>query len=165
MEPKAKAAQVRGLNVINDYLRRDRPKVDVVSVVDVFSHIPDFKSFLTEVTAVLKPNGEIFIETGNLADIEHRHEFVGDLDLPDHLVFAGEGHIVGFLEDAGFRIVKIERHRIDTVLFFAKSIVKKILGRPATVRLPNRSAARSLLIRARLRHDTIHGDARQAGIA
>jgi len=156
MAPKAADARARGLPVEEDYLRRTHPKVGFVSLVDVFSHIPDFAAFLDDVVAVLEPNGEMFIETGNLADLRERNEFPGELGLPDHLVFAGERHMRGFLERAGFEIVRVEQVRIDGVLNLIKNTVKKVLGRPAQIRFPYQSGYRQLLIRARLgsRHQT-----------
>ena len=151
MAPKAANARARGLPVDEGYLRPTHPKVDFVSLVDVFSHLPDFGAFLNDVVAVLEPNGEMFIETGNLADLSERNEFPGELGLPDHLVFAGERHMRGFLERAGFEIVRVEGIRIDDVPNLIKNIVKKALRRPAQICFPYQSGYRQLLIRARLR--------------
>jgi SAM-dependent methyltransferase len=155
MEPKAVKARERGLNVINDYLRPGHPKADIVSLVDVFSHIPDFRQFLMDVSVVLKTGGELFIETGNLADIELRKDFPGPLGLPDHLVFAGEQHLIGYLDKAGFDIVRIERKRVDGFVNLAKNIVKKLIGRSAGFGLPYTSKYRQLQIRAKLRQVTV----------
>lgn len=151
MRPKAAAARVRGLPVEEAWLHAGRPKVDVVSLSDVFSHIPDFNEFLSTVRAVLRPGGELFIETGNLADVARRDEFPNELGLPDHLVFAGESQMRAYLDRAGFEIIRIERVRFDDLWNFAKIVVKRLLGRPVLVALPYRSSYRQLLIRARLR--------------
>lgn len=155
MEHKAKIARARGLNIIEDYLRPGREKVDVISVVDVFSHIPDFGLFLQDVAATLRPGGEIFVETGNLADLENRADFPGELGLPDHLVFAGESHLTGFLERSGFEVVRIERRRIDGLQNLVKNVVKKVIGRPAGLAWPYTSKYRQLLVRARLREKQV----------
>lgn len=150
METKAAAARARGLMVIQDYLRRDHGPVDIVSSIDVFSHLPDYRTFLADVVAVLNPRGEVVIVTGNLADMSERKEFPGQLGLPDHLVFGGRKHIVGYLTEAGFEIVQIHEARIDGFVNFAKLIVKRLIGRPGVLRLPYTSAYRQLTIRARL---------------
>lgn len=150
MKPKAAYAQSRGLLISEDYLRPSHAKVDFISAVDVYSHLPDFSEFLCVVKSVLRPGGEIFIETGNLADLHNRDEFPGELGLPDHLVFAGECHLRGTLEKAGFEIVRIKKTRIDGVVNLVKNIVKKLIGRPSNVRLPYTSSYRSLLVRARM---------------
>lgn len=150
MKPKASSARARGLNIEEDYLRPTHPKVDYVSIVDVFSHVPDFDALLADVRAVLNPGGEVFIETGNLADLKDRSEFPNELGLPDHLVFAGERQLLAYLERAQLEVVKIERVRFDGLVNFAKSIVKKVLGRPVVIGIPYTSRYRQLLVRARL---------------
>lgn len=150
MEAKASHARKRGLKVQTSYLEEGHTKVDFVSIVDVFSHIPQFDDFLLTVKGALLPGGELFIETGNLADVENREGFAGELGLPDHLVFAGETHLNGYLKRAGFEILRIERVRVDGLIYFAKNIVKASLGRPVRVRTPYRSRFRQLLIRAKL---------------
>ncbi|ETR76438.1 hypothetical protein X566_17520 [Afipia sp. P52-10] len=151
MEAKAKQAIARGLQLTHGYLRSDHVPVDFVSVVDVFSHIPQFADFLVIVRDVLKPGGELFIETGNLADIEHRSHFPGELGLPDHLVFAGERQIRNFLERGGFEVLELERLRIDGVAYFVKNVIKAFIGRSVLIRLPYTSRYRRLLVRARKR--------------
>ena len=150
MEPKASAARARGLSIEVAFLTPDYPKVDIISTVNVFSHIPDFNEFLNLIKSVLKPGGEIFIETGNLADLHSRKDFGGTLGLPDHLVFAGESQMKQYLDRAGFQIVVIEKRRHDGLLFFTKSVIKRLIGRPTHVKLPYISDYRTLLIRARL---------------
>ncbi|MCE2917717.1 MAG: class I SAM-dependent methyltransferase [Rubrivivax sp.] len=151
MGPKAAEARRRGLEIIENYLHPGLDKVQVVSVVDVFSHVPDFGAFLSDVRAVLEPGGELFLETGNLADLDRREEFPYELGLPDHLVFAGERHLLGYLERAGFEVVGIRRWRIDGLLNLAKNIVKKLIGRPAAFGIPYTSRYRQIQVRARLR--------------
>ncbi len=150
MRPKATAARGRGLLVTEDYLRPTHAQVQFISFVDVFSHLPDFRAFLADVRYVLLPGGEIFMETGNLADAEDRSEFAGELGVPDHLVFAGERHIRGYLEESGLDVVRIERQRADGLVNSAKCVAKALLGRPTQLRIPYTSRYRQLLIRARL---------------
>lgn len=150
MKPKAEHARARGLAITEDYLRPTGEKVDFLSTVDVFSHIPQFDSFLAVVVQVLKAGGEFYLETGNLADVEGRSDFPGELGVPDHLVFAGEQHVRGFLERAGFQVVRIETARIDDLVNAAKCIVKKVMGKPTQIALPYRSPYRQLLVRAKL---------------
>jgi SAM-dependent methyltransferase len=151
MAPKARAARERGLTIHEDYLRPGQDKVQVISVVDVYSHIPNFDAFLADVRAVLQPGGELYVETGNLADLQRRDDFPGELGLPDHLVFAGEKHLLGHLNRAGFDVVRIRRVRVDGLVNLAKNLVKKLIGRPAGLGLPYTSKYRQLQVRARLR--------------
>jgi 2-polyprenyl-3-methyl-5-hydroxy-6-metoxy-1,4-benzoquinol methylase len=147
MQPKAVRARERGLTIHNCYLDGLNQTYDFASLVNVFSHLPDFREFLSQLKAKLTRNGQLFLETGNVADMR-RQDFSGVLSLPDHLVFAGEKHIVGYLEQGGFRVLKIVRHRVDTPQEFLKDIARKCLGQPVRLRLPYSSPYRSLLIRA-----------------
>jgi SAM-dependent methyltransferase len=150
MESKASRARARNLNVATSYLESSHSKVGFVSVVDVFSHIPQFDDFLSLVRSVLLPGGELFVETGNLADLDRREDFSGELGLPDHLVFAGEAQLRRYLNGAGFEIITINRVRIDGFTYFAKNLVKAALGRPVLIRRPYTSRYRQLHVRARL---------------
>jgi 2-polyprenyl-3-methyl-5-hydroxy-6-metoxy-1,4-benzoquinol methylase len=81
---------------------------DVVSMINVFSHLPDPLVFLEEVRALLRPGGELLLVTGNGAEIE-RAEYPQALSLPDHIVFGGEPQLRRFLEQAGFAIEQVAR--------------------------------------------------------
>lgn len=151
MKPKAEHAKARGLCIRQAYLEDIREEsYDFVSVINVFSHIPDFRLFLQNVKRVLKPTGEIFIETGNIGDLTTPRHVPSELDLPDHLVFAGEQHMIGFLTDASFKIRKIEKRRKDNFLTFGKNIIKKAIGRNVNLAIPYTSPYRTMLIRAKI---------------
>lgn len=150
MQIKADYAISKGLNVHNSYLSSLPRKYQYASNVHVFSHIPDFRSFLKDVVSILEPKGEFYLETGNAADLISSNEVPTELDLPDHLTFAGKKHLIGFLEEAGFEIIAINEVRRDDLLNFIKNFVKKIIGRKVSLRVPYTSNHRALQIRARL---------------
>ncbi len=151
MKHKAESAAGLGLDVTNDYLKHGQFQADVISLIDIYSHVPNFWSLLESIKSNLKPSGEFFIESGNLADLNNREEFFGELGVPDHLVFAGEAHFLKYLETSGFEVLEIRRDRADDLTDFLKSIVKKILGRPVNISMPYTSKYRQLKIRARLK--------------
>lgn len=148
MEPKAQIAKKLGLKVQVKYLNMVTEKYDYVSIINVFSHIPNFHEFLADVKKVLNENGEILIETGNAGEFERKY-IPGVLSLPDHLVFAGEQNLKDFLTVAGFEIISVRRIRVDGIFNFAKNIIKKLLNRNIPLSLPYSSPYRSLIIRAR----------------
>ena len=150
MIPKAEDARRRGISVRTAYMHEIQERFDVLSLIDVFSHVPDFHAFLQECKALLSPGGEIFIKTGNAADLESRDMFPGPLTLPDHLVFGSQRHVTRFLEAAGFKIVSVHADRIDGYVYSLKNLVKKLLGRPVCLSLPYTSPSRDLWIRAKL---------------
>ena len=150
MKSKATRARARGLKISEKYLCDVREKFDFVSLINVFSHIPDFRVLLEEVKNVLKDNGECYIETGNIGDLVDRYQVPTELNLPDHLVFAGEKHLIGYLSEAGFSIVAIIRTRKDGIINFLKNIIKKLIGRQVVLAIPYTSHYRSISIRAKL---------------
>ena len=151
MVPKAIFAKKSGLIVNNCFLDQLEKRYQFVSCIHVFSHIPDFRSFLEQLKAVLEPHGELFLETGNAADLASRNEVPSELDLPDHLTFAGLRHLIGFLTDANFEILSVSFLRRDGFRNFLKNIVKRLLGRPVALRIPYTSQHRAIRIRAKLK--------------
>lgn len=149
MTYKADFARTRGLSVVNGYLEDDQFQADVISNIDVFSHIPDYRAFLQTVASNLKPGGYFFMETGNLADLGTRAEFPNELGLPDHLVFAGRKSLEIYLQSAGFEIVSVHEDRYDTVTQMMKNLVKLIIGRASHVNIPYTSKYRQLILLAR----------------
>lgn len=150
MEPKAQAARAIGLEIINGYLPDVTEKFEFASLINVFSHIPDFRSFLAELKSKLTEGGEFWLITGNAGELERASEVPSNLDLPDHLVFAGRRHLIGLLEEAGFEIKSVKERRTDTPAQWAKNVVKKVIGRPTNVVTPYTSPYRDLTIRAKL---------------
>jgi 2-polyprenyl-3-methyl-5-hydroxy-6-metoxy-1,4-benzoquinol methylase len=150
MQPKAQQAQSRGLNIQSKYLKDVTERFQYLSLINVFSHIPNFDEFLDDAKKVLTADGEILIETGNAADFD-RNQTPGELSLPDHLIFAGENNMRQFLQNAGFEIVSIKKIRTDTLLPFIKNVAKRMLGRNINLALPYTSPYRTMLIRAKIR--------------
>ena len=108
-EPKVREALSRGLPVNSRSLAEAGTGWDVISVINVLSHVPDVHAFFGTIAEMLAVGGEILIVTGNGADIE-RCDYPQVLSLPDHLVFAGEAHVVGILERAGLHVERIQRY-------------------------------------------------------
>lgn len=150
MIPKTEAAQKRGLPIRALYMQDIQETFDVVSLIDVFSHIPDFHAFLEDTKRLLKPGGEIFLKTGNAAELTSRSQFPGPLTLPDHLVFAGEQHLERYLHDAGFKVTRVRRERLDGFRYSLRNAVKWALRRPVHLSVPYTSPTRVLYIRAKL---------------
>ncbi|MDJ0926097.1 MAG: class I SAM-dependent methyltransferase [Gammaproteobacteria bacterium] len=148
--PKQRDAVARGLDVRAIALDELTEPFDVVSLINVFSHLPDPREFLGAVSRLVRPGGNLMLVTGNGADIP-AEQLPRPLDLPDHLVFAGESHLERLLTELGFRIARVNRYDEfmpeSRLVLFVKNAAKTILGRPR--RTPTRgSAFRSLFIRA-----------------
>ena len=105
MTAKVAAATARGVNVSETALSDVEGRFDVVSLINVFSHIPDFRDFGAQLRERLKPGGHLFIETGNGGDLERRADYPDRLYLPDHLVFIGVEQMRRLLDEMGFDLV------------------------------------------------------------
>ncbi len=154
MASKVAAAQKIGLPVYQKDLSQITERFDFISLINVFAHIPDFHDFLGRLRPLLREKGELFVETGNGGDLPSMKEYPDLLYLPDHLVFAGEGHLRAFLAEAGFSIIATHTVRIDTAMHFGKTLVKKAIGRKVKLAMPYQSRFRRVLVRARLNAPT-----------
>jgi len=149
MEYKVKSARDRGLKIHHGFLSDVKGKYNVISLLDVFSHIPNFKEFLVTIKDHLSINGEIIIKTGNASDVGDRSNIPEPLYLPDHLVFGGYSQLVKFITESGFIIVSEYHESIDGFWYTIKNIFKKILGKEVVLRLPYTSPMKTMWIRAR----------------
>lgn len=150
MQPKVAAARERGIEMVAGYIDENTPTCRFVSAINIFSHIYDFDEFLLKVRSILESDGELLIETGDMGGVKNRNQFPGELGLPDHIAFASEKHLKGFLTRNGFEVISIQRIRVDGWLFSIKNIAKKVLGRNTVLSLPFSSPYRSIRIRARM---------------
>lgn len=65
---KQASARARGLNVQFLDLDTEERKFDFISLLNVYSHLPDPPSFIAKLSSLLKPRGELIMETGDTAD-------------------------------------------------------------------------------------------------
>ncbi len=149
MKPKVEVAVGLGLNVQQGFLSDVEEKFDFISFINVFSHIDDINLFFKQCNQRLNDFGEMIIETGNIADLANVKDVPSELDLPDHLMFAGKKHIEGFLVKYGFEVIAIKEFRRDGIMNFVKCIVKKIMGRQTNIVIPFTSQYRTMIFRAK----------------
>lgn len=108
-ERKALAARARGHDVFFRDIAAEPPGYDFVSLLNVFSHLPDPPDFLRQVASLLVPGGELVLQTGNWAELE-REAIPDRLHLPDHLSFASERLVRRVLEAAGLSVISVLRY-------------------------------------------------------
>jgi SAM-dependent methyltransferase len=85
-------------------------RFDVVYHRDVLSHFYDPHEELERLRALLKPGGLQIFETGNLADVDHRHlKLIPSFQYPDHLFFYGRRSLHKLLDQTGFSPVHTYR--------------------------------------------------------
>lgn len=148
MKPKVEVARARGLPIVDTPLSQIEGQYDVISLINVFSHIPDFEDFLHQAVAHCSPGGVVFLETGNGGDVE-RSQYPDELFLPDHLVFAGVKHIDLLLQKVGFRMEMVYQRRVDTAGWVVKRAIKGLLKGRLELTMPYVSPFRTAFFKAR----------------
>jgi|GEM_PF-418773 len=147
---KVEAAAAKGLSVRDCDLEPVTETYDLVSAINVLSHVPDPRAFVASLHARLVPGGSLLLVTGNGGDIP-RSDYPQRLQLPDHLLFVGRRHVSALLDQAGF--TGIEPHAFRTAL--PRSPLFDLAGSGLAAVLRRRvgysGAFRSLWMRGRLR--------------
>jgi len=126
---KRESAVERGLNVEFFDIEGHKEKYDVVSMLNVYSHLPDPPEFINTLKSILKPEGELILETGDTANFSAR-DHCRPFYLPDHLSFASEGIIRRLLEKLGFKILSIKKYPL--VRFSLSGLLKELARAIAT---------------------------------
>ncbi len=127
----------------------------MISLINVYSHLPNPVAFLEQLRGKLDESGAVVLVTGNGADVE-RDQFPGALYLPDHLSFAGETQLREVFRRAGFAVARVDTYpalpSLDSLPVTAlKNVARKLTGRPtAPLFFPKDSPYRALWLRAHL---------------
>ncbi|MEO6527840.1 MAG: class I SAM-dependent methyltransferase [Gemmatimonadaceae bacterium] len=127
MEPnvhKVASARSHGLDVETFALETHAGRYDVVSLLDVYSHLPDPPALLTTLRGLLNPGGELLLQTGDAADLPVEDQF-RPFGLPDHLSFASERIVMSILTRLGFTIVTVRKY--SYLGLDARSIAKEVV--------------------------------------
>jgi SAM-dependent methyltransferase len=106
---KQTSAKDRGLNVEFLDLETHQEKYDVISFLNVYSHLPNPPLFIDNLKRLLNEGGELVVQTGNTAELSAKDHY-RPFYLPDHLSFASERILVEMLERTGFEIIAIKKY-------------------------------------------------------
>ena len=106
---KAAVARKKGLDVSYCDLAEHTDRYDYLSLLNVYSHLPDPPRAIAAWKELLRPGGHLVLETGDTANLP-RELHPKPLYLPDHLSFASESIVVGILEKAGFEILAVHKY-------------------------------------------------------
>jgi len=124
---KQKSAQKRGVDVSFFDLDKHTGKYDVISFLNVYSHLPNPPSSILSWKRLLKPGGELLLETGDTANFDSKDHY-RPFYLPDHLSFASESIVINILERTGFEVISIKKYPYikhkPNLISLAKEIVK-----------------------------------------
>ena len=108
-ERKQQSARKKGLNVSYFDLESHQERYDGISLLNVYSHLPDPPAFLRSLRKLLVPGGELLLETGDTAHLSARDHY-RPFYLPDHLSFASQAIVAGILERVGFEILSVNKY-------------------------------------------------------
>lgn len=138
MEPnryRIAAARKRGLDVDDFDLASHGQNYDCISLLNVYSHLPNPPSYLRLVRQRLKPKGEVLLQTGDTAGFradQHPRPFL----LPDHLSFCSEEILLRILKETGFKIISISKYPVLQIWLMRQMVLKEF----AKVFLPHKKS-------------------------
>ena len=113
-QPKLTSARERGLDIAFFDLCTHTKTYDYVSMLNVYSHLPDPVGTIGELRRLLKPRGELLLQTGDVTNLR-REDFPYKLNLPGHLSFAPEAVIRKVLAQAGFSVIAVRKYFYNTI--------------------------------------------------
>ncbi len=152
---KQESARKKGLDVRYFDLESHDRKYDTISLLNVYSHLPNPPAFIRTLKGLLNPGGELILQTGDTAKFSAKDHY-RPFHLPDHLSFASESIVTGILERAGFCVISINRYSATpfTLSNFAIEAAKFVLpGKISRIKFflkPRKYSNTDMFIRARL---------------
>ncbi|MDL1968773.1 MAG: class I SAM-dependent methyltransferase [Deltaproteobacteria bacterium] len=91
-------------------------KFDVITMINVLSHIPSIDNLFTSIRNLLAPDGKLILKVGEMA-ADVKKDAVFDWGIPDHLHFLGIDTIQFICSKYGFKIIRHERQPLSADLF------------------------------------------------
>lgn len=153
-EGKQRSARSRGLDVSLFDLEAHGGSYDFLSLMNVYSHLPDPPAAIRSWTRLLKPGGEFLLQTGDSARFEPRDQY-RPLGLPDHLSFVSEAILRELLGRCGFEVLAVRKYL--STRWTPATIARELLAalRPGTESrlrhlLRHRDYRTNMFVRARL---------------
>ena len=125
MLAKREHARAHDWDVTDFDLSSHEETYDFVSLLNVFSHLPNPPQFLTMISRLLKPKGEILIQTGDTANLSAADQ-ERPLYLPSHLSFVSEEILTDILKKCGYRIVSVKKYPEYDAAWLLMSAVKEL---------------------------------------
>ncbi len=150
MAPKVEVAKSLGIPVDSRDLKDVGTGYDVISLINVYSHIPDFDGFGRMLVEKLNSGGVLFMETGNVAALS-REQFPDLLYLPDHMVFSSLPQMRIIVDKLDLDLELHKELPIDNIIWCLKSFVKGLKRGKIDIHLPGQSAFRTVFYKARRR--------------
>ena len=114
-------------------------KFDLVTMINVLSHIPSFENLFSSIRNLLAIDGKLILKVSEMtADV--KKDAVFDWGIPDHLHFLGMNTINFICNKYGFKVIRHERRRLSTDLFSrsrwiapGRSSIRNVVKRAVTL--------------------------------
>jgi len=118
---------------------KSESKFDVITIINVLSHIPSFDHLFLSLHSLLAPQGKLIIKVGEMTNSVNK-KAIFDWGIPDHLHFLGLNTIQFLAKKYNFSVIRHERVPLSQELFsksrwraegrsMARNIVKKVILR------------------------------------
>ena len=123
---KLEGARERGMDIKFFDLTTHQDKYDVISALNVYSHLPNPPEDIAKWCDMLNEGGELLLQTGDSAELtaEFHHK---PYSLPDHLSFTSRKLLVELLENLGMEVLQVETYRMGQYpVFSALELLKEI---------------------------------------
>ena len=91
-------------------------KFDVITIINVLSHIPSFDDLFTSIHKLIAKNGKIILKVGEMA-IDVKKDAVFDWGIPDHLHFLGTNTLQFICNKYDFKIIRHDKQMLSNDLF------------------------------------------------
>lgn len=89
---------------------------DVITLMNVLSHVPDLDGFFSAVHALLSDQGKVILKVGEISR-EVKKSAVYDWQIPDHLQFLGLNTMPVLAQKFGFKITRHDRVPLADEMF------------------------------------------------
>lgn len=132
-------------------------KFDVITMINVLSHIPSFDNLFISIRNLIAPDGKLILKVGEMAT-DVKKDAVFDWGIPDHLHFLGIDTMQFICGKYGFKIISHERQPVSADLFsFSRMITP---GRSSIRNIAKRVVALTpfALLILRTLYDIRHGN-------
>lgn len=108
--------------------------LDVITLWDVIEHLSRPRAVLEACARALKPNGRLFLTTGDIGSplaraLGPRWRLINP---PQHITYFAEDTLRGLLEKCGFEVSRVERLGKHVSLGFFLFVARYLIGRPVT---------------------------------
>ncbi|MDO8619148.1 MAG: class I SAM-dependent methyltransferase [Candidatus Daviesbacteria bacterium] len=150
LNPEVTAVTKKNTNAkifTGDFLTQKFPKnyFDIVCMFDTIEHLKYPEKYLKKVNEILKPNGFIVIETGDIDSLVAKLQGKGWrlIMLPDHLQYFSKSSLIKLLTNSGFKI-----RQVNLVGFFRtiRQIIYRLTGSKKILHLSNTILDKSIPI-------------------